>query len=289
MKNKLIMLFIFTIFIINNLCSAGTQQLGSYIIKENSVFYVPPHNSPQSDWKKLNANPKNFKFAGNIGFDERTLFIEGHQKEDLQGRIGNSIYNADPATLEILDRAYSKDPNMLHSFFFKDKTHVYFGENLLNGADPSTFKILNSGYSNDKNNIYFYGNKIHEKNTEKINNNFKQPQVIGELIATPDKLYLGEKNIKDIDVNSLKLIASFIAKKGDYGKLNSYLVKDKYGLYLITSFEITNIPSKHLDLATFKMVSDNFFTDKNKTYTLSKNKIIPSQTAHEFEHQFVLY
>ncbi len=254
---------------------------GYYCVTDTAVFYQISNYPPLL---LASADLATFQQAGEIAFDKNTVFIDGIAREALQNIDEWSIYGADVASLQILEMAYTSDPSLSHSHYFKDRDRVYFGQKQLPEADAETFEILGMGYARDQQRFYFYNTIL------QLPSPVYDVKVIGELLVTASQVYIGHKLVKDMDASSVELVASFIPDKdqNQWG-LNAYIVKDKNALYRVSDFDVIKIPSQHIDLGNFKSIGDNFFTDKNGTYTLvSRHRMQPSDVAVPFEYDVLI-
>lgn len=63
----------------------------------------------------------------------------------------------DAESFEVIDYPYSKD-----------KSQVYYYDNVIEGADPETFEVLNHYYAKDKNKVYKSGKELKDYEPEKF-------------------------------------------------------------------------------------------------------------------------
>ncbi len=176
---------------------------------------------------------------------------DNHAKEESQKQIslggsdyyyqtGNSIYflgtkikNADADTFKILNGGYSKD-----------KSFVYYREQIIEVSDPDAFKVLHSniGLALDKNFIYGEGKRIEgsDPNTFQLLNSH----------YTKDKnhVYYQGQIVKEANSDSFEIMS---------GK-RSNLAKDKYAVY--------SYGERIADLGTFQVLDDYYSKDKNHVF-----------------------
>ncbi|MFH0969278.1 MAG: DKNYY domain-containing protein [Patescibacteria group bacterium] len=125
------------------------------------------------DYLIKGANPDKFVPVGfRVGKDDRNVYWYDTKSGEWEGKYvyyeeGYILPDADPETFRVYD-----------SYLSKDKDHVYLKGKLIEEADPNTFSNISENYyySKDKINLFCNGKKI-------------------------------EKNIKDIDLETIKEIS----------------------------------------------------------------------------------
>jgi len=87
--------------------------------------------------------------------------------------INNGIYRIYGVQINLENRIIKlnvdKDSfSLLNEYYYKDKNHVYFLDNIIDGADPETFSVNSDSYdSHDKNSKYSFLDLIDKNNNVK--------------------------------------------------------------------------------------------------------------------------
>lgn len=85
--------------------------------------------------------------AGFQEIDGKYVYVDANES---QGRVEHPIPDADPNSFEVLNtKGYARD-----------KLHVYFQYQLLEGADPNTFEAISDLYGKDTSQVYYRGKPI---------------------------------------------------------------------------------------------------------------------------------
>lgn len=176
--------------------------------------------------------------------------------------------------------------------YFHDKNNVYYENKLyqiplkkIEEADRNSFILLNSEFSKDNKNVYYYGNKIKDLNSEKFEfegNNFIKDLDIVYFLKNKDKAYalkteIGKETYEivplNVDTKSFKYSDSDTYTNGlTTAEANGYL-QDKNGVYYfdmnkLNKFSSDNIFSKieGADIHSFIQLMFGYAKDRNKVY-----------------------
>lgn len=176
--------------------------------------------------------------------------------------------------------------------YFHDKNNVYYENKLyqiplkkIEEADRKSFTLLNSEFSKDNKNVYYYGNKIKDLNSEKFEfegNNFIKDLDIVYFLKNKDKAYalkteIGKETYEivplNVDTKSFKYSDSDTYTNGlTTAEANGYL-QDKNGVYYfdmnkLNKFSSDNIFSKieGADIHSFIQLMFGYAKDRNKVY-----------------------
>ena len=176
--------------------------------------------------------------------------------------------------------------------YFHDKNNVYYENKLyqiplkkIEEADRNSFTLLNSEFSKDNKNVYYYGNKIKDLNSEKFEfegNNFIKDLDIVYFLKNKDKAYalkteIGKETYEivplNVDTKSFKYSDSDTYTNGlTTAEANGYL-QDKNGVYYfdmnkLNKFSSDNIFSKieGADVPSFIQLMFGYAKDRNKVY-----------------------
>ena len=152
-------------------------------------------------------------------------------------------------------------------------------------ADRNSFTLLNSEFSKDNKNVYYYGNKIKDLNSEEFEfegNNFIKDLDIVYFLKNKDKAYalkteIGKETYEivplNVDTKSFKYSDSDTYTNGlTTAESNGYL-QDKNGVYYfdmnkLNKFSSDNIFSKieGADVPSFIQLMFGYAKDKDKVY-----------------------
>ena len=176
--------------------------------------------------------------------------------------------------------------------YFHDKNNVYYENKLyqiplkkIEEADRKSFTLLNSEFSKDNKNVYYYGNKIKDLNSEKFEfegNNFIKDLDIVYFLKNKDKAYalkteIGKETYEivplNVDTKSFKYSDTDTYTNGlTTAESNGYL-QDKNGVYYfdmnkLNKFSSDNIFSKieGVDIPSFIQLMFGYAKDKDKVY-----------------------
>lgn len=176
--------------------------------------------------------------------------------------------------------------------YFHDKNNVYYENKLyqiplkkIEEADRKSFILLNSEFSKDNKNVYYYGNKIKDLNSEEfefLGNNFIKELDIVYFLKNKDKAYvlkteIGKETYEtvplNVDTKSFKYSDSDTYTNGlTTAESNGYL-QDKNGVYYfdmnkLNKFSSDNIFSKieGADIPSFVQLMFGYAKDKDKVY-----------------------
>ena len=176
--------------------------------------------------------------------------------------------------------------------YFHDKNNVYYENKLyqiplkkIEEADRKSFTLLNSEFSKDNKNVYYYGNKIKDLNSEEFEfegNNFIKDLDIVYFLKNKDKAYalkteIGKETYEivplNVDTKSFKYSDSDTYTNGlTTAESNGYL-QDKNGVYYfdmnkLNKFSSDNIFSKieGADVPSFIQLMFGYAKDKDKVY-----------------------
>lgn len=176
--------------------------------------------------------------------------------------------------------------------YFHDKNNVYYENKLyqiplkkIEEADRKSFILLNSEFSKDNKNVYYYGNKIKDLNSEEFEfegNNFIKDLDIVYFLKNKDKAYALKTEIGkeiyeivplNVDTKSFKYSNADAYTNGlTTAESNGYL-QDKNGVYYfdmnkLNKFSSDNIFSKieGADIPSFVQLMFGYAKDKDKVY-----------------------
>lgn len=176
--------------------------------------------------------------------------------------------------------------------YFHDKNNVYYENKLyqiplkkIEEADRKSFTLLNSEFSKDNKNVYYYGNKIKDLNSEEFEfegNNFIKELDIVYFLKNKDKAYalkteIGKETYEivplNVDTESFKYSDTDTYTNGlTTAEANGYL-QDKNGVYYfdmnkLNKFSSDNIFSKieGAEIPSFIQLMFGYAKDKDKVY-----------------------
>ena len=176
--------------------------------------------------------------------------------------------------------------------YFHDKNNVYYENNLyqiplkkIEEADRKSFTLLNSEFSKDNKNVYYYGNKIKDLNSEEFEfegNNFIKDLDIVYFLKNKDKAYalkteIGKETYEivplNVDTKTFKYSNADAYTNGlTTAEANGYL-QDKNGVYYfdmnkLNKFSSDNIFSKieGAEIPSFIQLMFGYAKDKDKVY-----------------------
>ena len=176
--------------------------------------------------------------------------------------------------------------------YFHDKNNVYYENKLyqiplkkIEEADRKSFILLNSEFSKDNKNVYYYGNKIKDLNSEEFEfegNNFIKDLDIVYFLKNKDKAYalkteIGKETYEivplNVDTKTFKYSNADAYTNGlTTAEANGYL-QDKNGVYYfdmnkLNKFSSDNIFSKieGADIHSFIQLMFGYAKDRNKVY-----------------------
>ena len=176
--------------------------------------------------------------------------------------------------------------------YFHDKNNVYYENKLyqiplkkIEEADRKSFTLLNSEFSKDNKNVYYYGNKIKDLNSEEFEfegNNFIKDLDIVYFLKNKDKAYalkteIGKETCEivplNVDTKTFKYSNADTYTNGlTTAEANGYL-QDKNGVYYfdmnkLNKFSSDNIFSKieGADIHSFIQLMFGYAKDRNKVY-----------------------
>ena len=176
--------------------------------------------------------------------------------------------------------------------YFHDKNNVYYENKLyqiplkkIEEADRKSFTLLNSEFSKDNKNVYYYGNKIKDLNSEEFEfegNNFIKDLDIVYFLKNKDKAYalkteIGKETYEivplNVDTKTFKYSNADTYTNGlTTAEANGYL-QDKNGVYYfdmnkLNKFSSDNIFSKieGADIHSFIQLMFGYAKDRNKVY-----------------------
>ena len=215
----------------------------------------------------------------------RLVEIFGENNRELKSvkAVAVKTPKVDFKTFEIFDEW----PN-----YFHDKNNVYYENKLyqiplkkIEEADRKSFILLNSEFSKDNKNVYYYGNKIKDLNSEGfefIGSGFIKEVDIVYFLKNKDKAYalkteIGKETYEivllNVDTKSFKYSDTDTYTNGlTTAEANGYL-QDKNGVYYfdmnkLNKFSSDNIFSKieGADIPSFIQLMFGYAKDKDKVY-----------------------
>ena len=176
--------------------------------------------------------------------------------------------------------------------YFHDKNNVYYENKLyqiplkkIEEADRKSFTLLNSEFSKDNKNVYYYGNKIKDLNSEEFEfegNNFIKDLDIVYFLKNKDKAYalkteIGKETYEivplNVDTESFKYSDTDTYTNGLTTAESDGYLQDKNGVYYfdmhkLNKFSSDNIFSKieGADVPSFIQLMFGYAKDKDKVY-----------------------
>jgi len=176
--------------------------------------------------------------------------------------------------------------------YFHDKNNVYYENKLyqiplkkIEEADRKSFTLLNSEFSKDNKNVYYYGNKIKDLNSEEFEfegNNFIKDLDIVYFLKNKDKAYalkteIGKETYEivplNVDTESFKYSDTDTYTNGLTTAESDGYLQDKNGVYYfdmhkLNKFSSDNIFSKieGADIHSFIQLMFGYAKDRNKVY-----------------------
>ena len=211
------------------------------------------------------------------------IFDENNRELKSVKAVAVKTPKVDFKTFEIFDEW----PN-----YFHDKNNVYYENKLyqiplkkIEEADRKSFTLLNSEFSKDNKNVYYYGNKIKDLNSEEFEfegNNFIKDLDIVYFLKNKDKAYalkteIGKETCEivplNVDTKTFKYSNADTYTNGlTTAEANGYL-QDKNGVYYfdmnkLNKFSSDNIFSKieGADIHSFIQLMFGYAKDRNKVY-----------------------
>ena len=176
--------------------------------------------------------------------------------------------------------------------YFHDKNNVYYENKLyqiplkkIEEADRKSFTLLNSEFSKDNKNVYYYGNKIKDLNSEEFEfegNNFIKDLDIVYFLKNKDKAYalkteIGKETCEivplNVDTKTFKYSNADAYTNGSTTAESNGYLQDKNGVYYfdmnkLNKFSSDNIFSKieGADIHSFIQLMFGYAKDKDKVY-----------------------
>ena len=176
--------------------------------------------------------------------------------------------------------------------YFHDKNNVYYENKLyqiplkkIEEADRKSFTLLNSEFSKDNKNVYYYGNKIKDLNSEEFEfegNNFIKDLDIVYFLKNKDKSYalkteIGKETCEivplNVDTKTFKYSNADAYTNGSTTAESNGYLQDKNGVYYfdmnkLNKFSSDNIFSKieGADIPSFIQLMFGYAKDRNKVY-----------------------
>ena len=176
--------------------------------------------------------------------------------------------------------------------YFHDKNNVYYENKLyqiplkkIEEADRKSFTLLNSEFSKDNKNVYYYGNKIKDLNSEEFEfegNNFIKDLDIVYFLKNKDKAYalkteIGKETCEivplNVDTKTFKYSNADAYTNGSTTAESNGYLQDKNGVYYfdmnkLNKFSSDNIFSKieGADIPSFIQLMFGYAKDRNKVY-----------------------
>ena len=227
--------------------------------------------------------PINFISDNNNLYRLVEIFDENNRELKSVKAVAVKNPKVDFKTFEIFDEW----PN-----YFHDKNNVYYENKLyqiplkkIEEADRKSFTLLNSEFSKDNKNVYYYGNKIKDLNSEEFEfegNNFIKDLDIVYFLKNKDKAYalkteigkeICERVPLNVDTKTFKYSNADAYTNGlTTAESNGYL-QDKNGVYYfdmnkLNKFSSDNIFSKieGADIHSFIQLMFGYAKDRNKVY-----------------------
>ena len=267
----------------------------SFVISEQFPFSYDRKNVYYAGKKVNGVTSAGLKVIGrpnepiNFISDNKNLYrlveIFDENNRELKSVKAVAVKNpkVDFKTFEIFDEW----PN-----YFHDKNNVYYENKLyqiplkkIEEADRKSFTLLNSEFSKDNKNVYYYGNKIKDLNSEEFEfegNNFIKDLDIVYFLKNKDKAYalkteIGKETYEivplNVDTESFKYSDTDTYTNGlTTAEANGYL-QDKNGVYYfdmnkLNKFSSDNIFSKieDADIHSFIQLMFGYAKDKDKVY-----------------------
>lgn len=167
---------------------------------------------------------------------------------------GETIRNAEPATLALLTGNYSKDGDS-----------VFYATTTLDGADPLTFNVhASTRYGMDANSVFFFGKKIIGADTASfvLINNDSRPYEYRDFAKDKTRVYYQGEVVEGLNPNVFSqggiVSGKVVANQGG----NNPVVLQ--GNYLIWKNGLLRID----DPSTLKYIGVGIFRDSHKLYSM---------------------
>lgn len=231
-----------------------------------------------------NINPSTYKKLGVYGKDAKGVYL-GFQL----------LLDVDYNSFELIKGSYAKDKNHVYYLgqkiegadlatfevgsIVKDKNHVYSGMNIVQGADPATFVYIgNSGFGKDKNHV-FYGLDVDNRF------NPKTFSVVGNFYAKDDRIVyvLSPKMYADSAgqiMGADPMTFTPVLFNGKFPEEYPGYSKDANNVYFFTS-KITGA-----DPATFEILpksKGSWWNARDKNHVYDRNSVVKDADPATFE------
>lgn len=168
-----------------------------------------------------------------------------------------TIKDADATTFKILE----------HDTYAVDKNRAYFKEFPIAYSDPKTFVALHKFYAKDKSYAYRHQNQIHEADGKTFEVLIGYTKDYKDYYSGVNRLY----------VTNLKSFKDLTVKRKNRGLLS--FAKDE------THYYIDEKKYPHADYASFTVLNNNFYKDKQLVY--AREDTIKGADTNTF--QVILY
>ena len=232
---------------------------------------------------RIPNEPINFISDNNNLYRLVEIFDENNRELKSVKAVAVKTPKVDFKTFEIFDEW----PN-----YFHDKNNVYYENKLyqiplkkIEEADRKSFTLLNSEFSKDNKNVYYYGNKIKDLNSEEFEfegNNFIKDLDIVYFLKNKDKAYalkteIGKETCEivplNVDTKSFKYSDTDTYTNGlTTAEANGYL-QDKNGVYYFDMNKLNKFSSDDIfskiegaEIPSFIQLMFGYAKDKDKVY-----------------------
>lgn len=164
-----------------------------------------------------------------------------------------TFHSYDPEFLIPYSEEVSADPNTFESlseFYGRDKNHVYYWGEILDGIDAASFRIIDDDHTADKNHVYFNTFIIEDADPESF-------RIISkELAEDKNDFFWSNEALKVADK------ATFVLIPDCEDQSQYYWAKDKYKAYNL-SWHVS-VPISDYD--SFKPLSGRYAVDDYQVY-----------------------
>lgn len=280
------------------------QALSEAYIKDKNNIYINPEytSDPNANNIIVGADQATFKV---VKFEDANHNSTSYAKDKNGIYLGTKLSTTiDANTYEVIGFLYSKDKNNVYLFgdrkianadpatftliseesYAKDKSHIFYYDNILKDADLATFELLDNEYSRDKNSVY--------KGQYKIDGADPATFVIFSYDLSKDKngVYYNQTKVATVDTATMKYFSGdyYYDKNNFYSKdkiisgvdvsepiiaIGDRIFKNKTGIF-VGDGEAANV-----DASSFTNLNNGFYKDSTNIYT-SELAVVTTDVTH---------
>lgn len=187
----------------------------------------------------------------------------------------NIVYWADKDSFEVIAEHYAKD-----------KKQIYFTREIIMDADSDSFEVLNDYHSKDKDNIYF-------KNAPFLDADYDTFEILGDTFSKDkNAVYRATKKI-EVDFATFTVFNKYLSKDKDnvysqylkpiegadsssFEALDKGFSKDKNNLYYTSWFDGRTTVIKDIDLSSLEIIDEAVVKDANNVFYCRHNFRFPN-------------